>query len=73
MRLRLLVKMIKVDIIFGVKVTTNIAIMDILCFESFCRFVTRALTLRPRNTYMYVFMHSLVSSILRLPGVVFKV
>ena len=25
------------------------------CFGYFCRFVTSALTLRPRNTYIYVF------------------
>ena len=73
MRLRLLVKMIKVDIILGVKVTTNIAITKKLYFESFCRFVTHALTLIPRKTYMYVFVHYLVSSILRPPGVVFRV
>ena len=26
-----------------------------ICFEYFCKFVTSALTFRPRNTYLYVF------------------
>ena len=37
------------------KVTTDQVKMKKLCFGYFCRFVTSALTLRPRNTYIYVF------------------
>ena len=37
------------------KITMNKVKMKKLDFRYFCRFGTRALTLRPRNTYIYVF------------------
>ena len=42
------------EIILRLKVTVNQVKTKKLCFGYFCRFVARVLTLRPRNTYIYV-------------------
>ena len=42
-------------IILGVKITANIATMKNPCFGYFCSFLTRALTPRSLNTYIYLF------------------
>ena len=56
MRLRLLVKMLLMKVIFVVKVTINIKTQKKnVVFGYSCRFVSRALTIRLRNTYIYVF------------------
>ena len=44
------------DIILKLKVTMNQMKTKKLHFGYVCRFVTRALTLRPRNTYIYVIL-----------------
>ena len=54
-KVRLLVKTLLMEIILRLKVAMNQVKAKKLCFGYFCRFVTRALTLRPRNTYIYVF------------------
>ena len=48
------------EIILRLKVTMNQLKTKKLCFGYFCRFVTSALTLRPRKTYVYVFRALLV-------------
>ena len=55
MRLRLLVKMLLMETILGVKVIMNIVKMKKPFWGYFCRLVSRALTLRPRNPYIYIF------------------
>ena len=55
MKERLLVKMLLMEIILGPKVTMNQVATRKPCFGYLCRFVTRALTLRLRNTYTHVF------------------
>ena len=51
-KVRLLVKTLLMEIILRLKVTMNQVKTKKLCFGYFCRFVTSALTLRPRNTYI---------------------
>ena len=48
-------KTLLMDIILTSKVTTNQVKTKKHCFGYFCTFVTRALTLKPRKTYIYVF------------------
>ena len=69
-KLRLLMKMLLMEIILGPKVATNKSATKKPSFQYFCRFVTCALTLRPRNTYITIFQHYLDSSGLR-PAAVF--
>ena len=52
---RLLVKTLLIDIILTLKVTINQLKRKKLCFWVFGRFIIRALTIRPRNMYIYVF------------------
>ena len=72
MRLRLLLKMLLMEINLGVKVTINITITKKPCFDYIWRFVTHALTLRPRNTYFYGFRTFFSFFIFRQPPVVFR-
>ena len=53
--MRLLVKTLLMEIILRLKVTMNQVKTKKLFWGYFCRFVTSALTLRPRNTHSYVF------------------
>ena len=53
--MRLLVKALLMEIFLRLKVTMNQVKTKTLGFRYFCRFVTLTLTLRPRNTYIYVF------------------
>ena len=55
MKLRLLVKILVMEIILGVKVTVIIVKTKKPCFGYLSIFVTRPLALRVRNTYIYVF------------------
>ena len=43
------------EIILGLKVTLNQITTEKHCFGYFGRFVTRGLTFRPQNMYIYVF------------------
>ena len=54
-RLRLPVKMLLMEIIFQLKVIINKETTKKLWFWQFYRIFTRALTLTPRNTYIYGF------------------
>ena len=54
-KVRLLEKTLLMEIILTLKATMNQVKAKKLCFGYFCRFVSRALTLRPRNTYICVF------------------
>ena len=72
MTLRLLMKMLLMGTILRVKVTTNIETTEKPFLWYFCRSETRGVTLRLPNTYIYLFEHSLVSSVFKLPAVVFK-
>ena len=53
--MRLLVKTLSMKIILRLKVTINKVKTKNVCLRYFCRFVTSTLTLRPQNTYIYVF------------------
>ena len=55
MGLRLLMKMLLMEVIFVVKVTMNIETPKKRRFGYSCRSVSRALTIRLRNTFIYVF------------------
>ena len=52
MRLTLPVKMLLMEITLGVKVTNNIQTTKKPYFGYYCKFLTCAVTLRPRNTYI---------------------
>ena len=43
------------EITLWLKVTMDQVKTEKFCFAFFCRFVTSALTIRPRNSYIYVF------------------
>ena len=53
--MRLLVKKLLIEVILRWKITMNQVKNKKLGLRYFCRFVTRALTLRPRRRYIYVF------------------
>ena len=55
MGLRLLMKMLLMEVIFVVKVTMNIETPKKRRFGDSCISVSRALTIRLRNTFIYVF------------------
>ena len=55
MKVGLLPKTLSKEIMLRLKVTMHQVKMENVCFEYFCRFATRALTLRAQNTYIYGF------------------
>ena len=65
-KLRVLVKTLLMEIIWGLKVTMNQITTKKTCFGYFCWSVTLALTLRPRIDRVYTsFEHSLVFAIFK--------
>ena len=48
-------KTLLMEIILGLKITMNQVTTKKPCFGYFCRFASRALTLRPRKMYIYIF------------------
>ena len=55
MRLRLLLKILLIDILLRLKVIMNQVATKKFCFEYFCEFETRSLNLRERKTCIYSF------------------
>ena len=54
MKLRLLLKVLLIEIILGSQITLNQITTREFCFGYFCKFVTHTLTLRLRNRYIYI-------------------
>ena len=55
MKLKLQLKVLLIDIILKLKVTTKEVMTKEPCFRCFCRLVTRSLILRPWKKQIYVF------------------